>query len=48
MTRDGEEELGDAIMYFTAGAGGDDSNDWTVMLKTMYEKWANIKNFEGI
>ena len=46
--RDSEEELGDALIYLTTGVGGDDSSDWTSMLKQMYEKWGELKGHEGI
>lgn len=43
---DTPEEQGDALVYLTAGAGGDDSNDWTAMLMRMYQKWGEHHNFD--
>lgn len=42
----GKYDLYSAIIDFQAGAGGNDSEDWTAMLFRMYQRWAEAKNFQ--
>jgi peptide chain release factor 2 len=37
---DGEFDTHDAVLKFSAGAGGTDAQDWTEMLERMYLRWA--------
>lgn len=37
---DGELDTHDAVLKFSAGAGGTDAQDWTEMLERMYLRWA--------
>lgn len=37
---DGQYDSGDAIIRLSAGAGGDDAQDFTAMLERMYLRWA--------
>lgn len=39
-------DTGDAIMRLSAGAGGDDAQDFTEMLERMYLRWAEQNGFE--
>ena len=40
-----ENDLLDAYLEFHAGAGGTESQDWADILRRMYMKWAQSKNF---
>jgi len=42
----GKHDLGNALVYIYAGAGGDDAQDWARMLLRMYQRYAQIKDFE--
>ena len=35
------------MIQITAGAGGTESQDWAEMLRRMYLKWADLKNFKS-
>ncbi|MFB6307160.1 MAG: peptide chain release factor 2 [Flavobacteriales bacterium] len=41
-----EEDSQKAIMQITAGAGGTESCDWTMMLMRMYEMWADKNDYK--
>jgi peptide chain release factor 2 len=36
---------GNAVLSIFSGAGGKDSEDWAAMLRRMYERWAERKNY---
>lgn len=42
----GKYDKGDAILSITANVGGQDSQDWAVMLLRMYEKYCFSKGFQ--
>lgn len=42
----GEADENDAYLQINAGEGGTESMDWAQMLRRMYERWAERKNFE--
>ena len=37
----------DCYIEIHAGAGGTESQDWAEMLRRMYLKWSDIKNFKS-
>ena len=41
-----ENDTYDSYLEFHAGAGGTESQDWADMLRRMYMKWANKKNYK--
>jgi peptide chain release factor 2 len=41
----GEYDAGGAILRLSAGAGGDDAQDWTAMLERMYLRWSERNNY---
>jgi len=41
-----ENDTLDSYLEFHAGAGGTESQDWADMLRRMYMKWANKKNYK--
>ncbi len=41
-----ENDTCDSYLEFHAGAGGTESQDWADMLRRMYMKWANKKNYK--
>ena len=41
-----ENDTWDSYLEFHAGAGGSESQDWADMLRRMYMKWANKKNYK--
>ncbi len=41
----GEEDVLDAVLQITAGAGGTESCDWASMLMRMYSMWAQKNNY---
>ncbi len=41
-----ENDILDSYLEFHAGAGGTESQDWADMLRRMYIKWANKKNYK--
>ena len=41
-----ENDTLDSYLEFHAGAGGTESQDWADMLRRMYLKWANKKNYK--
>lgn len=41
----GKYDKNKAILQISAGAGGNDAEDWTAMLWRMYEHWAEKNNF---
>lgn len=43
----GEFDSGDVILRLSAGAGGDDAQDFTEMLERMYLRWAEKSNFDA-
>ena len=43
---DGEDDLNNAIVSITAGAGGTEAQDWSEMLFRMYARWIEQKNFK--
>lgn len=42
----GPYDRGNAVVSIFAGAGGKDSEDWAAMLRRMYERWAEKKEFD--
>ena len=40
-----ENDILDAYLEFHAGAGGTESQDWALMLRRMYMKWASNKGY---
>ncbi len=42
---DGEDDMNNAIVSITAGAGGTEAQDWSEMLFRMYARWIERKNF---
>ena len=42
-----ENDTLDSYLEFHAGAGGTESQDWAEMLRRMYMKWADQKNFKS-
>ncbi len=42
----GKYDQGDAIIRLSAGAGGDDAQDFTAMLERMYLRWAERHHFK--
>lgn len=42
---DGKYDNGDAILRLSAGAGGDDAQDFTAMLERMYLRWAEKSGY---
>ena len=45
MTGGEKYDKGDAVLTLFAGAGGDDAEDWTMILFEMYRKFANRKGW---
>ena len=43
-----ETDSFDCYLEIHAGAGGTESQDWAEMLRRMYMKWANSKNYKTI
>jgi len=43
----GENDHLDTYLEIHAGAGGTESQDWAEMLRRMYLKWADLKNFKS-
>ena len=41
-----ENDVLDAYLEFHAGAGGTESQDWALMLRRMYMKWASNKGYD--
>ena len=41
-----ENDILDAYLEFHAGAGGTESQDWALMLRRMYMKWASNKGYD--
>ena len=41
----GQYDSRDAILSFSAGAGGTEAQDWAAMLLRMYHRWAQMKGF---
>lgn len=44
---DGQYDNGDAILRLSAGAGGDDAQDFTAMLERMYLRWAEKNDYKA-
>lgn len=42
----GPYDRGNAVLSVFAGAGGKDAEDWAVMLRRMYERWAEGQGFK--
>ncbi len=42
----GEYDKNSAIVHIQAGAGGDDSEDWALILENMYIRWSNLKGYK--
>jgi peptide chain release factor 2 len=43
----GKYDKGNAILTITAGAGGQDAQDWATLLLRMYEKYCDLKGFKS-
>lgn len=43
----GKYDKSNAIMTITAGAGGQDAQDWATLLLRMYEKYCDLKGFKS-
>jgi len=43
----GEHDKSNAILTITAGAGGQDAQDWATLLLRMYEKYCDLKGFKS-
>jgi peptide chain release factor 2 len=43
----GKYDKGNAILTITAGAGGQDAQDWAALLLRMYEKYCDLKGFRS-
>jgi len=43
----GKHDRGNAILTITAGAGGQDAQDWATLLLRMYEKYCDLKGFKN-
>ncbi|MDP2664118.1 MAG: peptide chain release factor 2, partial [bacterium] len=43
----GERDKSNAILTITAGAGGQDAQDWATILLRMYEKYCDLKGFKS-
>ena len=42
-----EADILDCYIEIHAGAGGTESQDWADMLRRMYLKWSDFKNFKS-
>mgnify|MGYP001558397586 FL=1 len=42
----GSYDHGNAVLSIFSGAGGKDAEDWAAMLRRMYERWAERKNYK--
>jgi len=42
-----ENDSFDSYLEIHAGAGGTESQDWAAMLRRMYMKWADKKNYKS-
>ena len=42
----GKYDRGNALLTITAGAGGQDAQDWVALLLRMYEKYSDLKGFQ--
>ncbi len=42
----GEFDEGDAVIEIHSGAGGTDAQDWAEMMLRMYERWAQVHEFD--
>lgn len=43
----GKYDKGNAVLFIFSGAGGKDAEDWSAMIRRMYERWAEKRGFRA-